>query len=473
LTQNKSCEAFTEPNKFARPAEIEVFENYVVFHGYQEYTLTRDDLQVSKIDSVLKRKQELLASYFCLKYLAHRTLLDLGANSGFFSFWAIQMGAKKAIVLDMDEKYVQMIKEAKSRLDFGNIEVEKTNIMYWDHPADVVIALALIHWIYSCTAFYGSLDKTMQKLRQLTGYMLIVEWVAKEDPAINFFHHIDWNNKIIVQEYNIKNFENALGNHFANFKIIGDISPTRRLYVAFCAFNEIDLSGPLPHIADKDSIISSRCLTEFKGVEYWSVIYDDKNKITKQATLDLADREKHFLLQLEGEYFPQLIDSRSEETYSVIHIEKIEGEKLRLVQKEIASSAEKFRSFINSCLDILNALEKKGIIHRDIRPDNIIIRNSKPVLIDFGWAVSDDHPYFTPEGLGDLYRPEDGSFDDVYSMGMIFKEVNSGRYPEMDLVIDLMIDADASMRIKDIKTLKICFDCVFEKCQCSEEIEQQ
>lgn len=463
MTQNESCEAYIEPNKFARPAEIEVCKDYVVFHGYQEYTLTRDVLHVSEIDQVLKNKQTLLIPYFCPRYFAHRTFLDLGANAGFFSFWAIQMGAERVIALDMDEKYLQMMKEAKYKLDFGDIEIERANIMDWHKPADVVIALALIHWIYSCTAFYGSLDATILKLRQLTGYMLIVEWVAKEDAAIDFFHHTDWNNKIIIQEYNIKNFENALSKYFAKFKIIGDISPTRRLYVAFCALDEIDLSGPLPLIADKESIISSRCLTKFKGVEYWSIIYDEGNKITKQATLDLAEREKHFLMQLESEYFPQVIDSWSEEAYSVISIEKIEGEKLRLAEEEIVSSAEKFHSFINSCLDILSILGKKGIIHRDIRPDNIIIRNKKPVLIDFGWAVSADQPYFTPEGLGGLERSEDGSFSDVYSMGRIFKQVNNGRYPDADVVIDLMTEADASMRVYDIKTLKICFDLIIER----------
>jgi predicted Ser/Thr protein kinase len=449
---------YLEPNKYARPAEIEIHEDYVVFHGYQEYTLTKNTLTVSAIDLGLKKKQQLMASYFSPRYLAQRSFLDLGANAGFHSFWALQEGAKNAIAIDIDEKYLQMMREAKFKLGFNNLEIVNANIIDWNGSADIVIALSLIHWVYSCTALYGSLNAAISKLRQLVTYMMIIEWVAKEDPAINFFHHLDWNKEIIRNDYNQENFEAALRENFSRIEVLGDISQTRRLYVAYCRPDEVDLSGPLPFIADKDSIKSSRCLSKLEGIEYWSIIYDIGDKIIKQATLDLAEREKHFLSQLDSEYFPKILDSWSEENYSVIIIEKIKGEKLKSSSQEIANSFERLHLFIQSCLDILDILEKKGIMHRDIRPDNIIIRNYRPVLIDFGWAISEEIPYITPPCLGGTGRPDDGNFCDVYSMGKILKYVNSSKYTIIDGVIDLMIDPNPMQRFTEIPTLKLLFE---------------
>jgi hypothetical protein len=77
------------------------------------------------------------------------------------------------------------------------------------------------------------------------------------------------------------------------------------------------------------------------------------------------------------------------------------------------------------------------------------------VLTDFGWAVSEKHAYFTPQGLGAAERPPDGSFCDVYSMGRVLEQVNRHRYPPFDLVIELMTEPNASMRVTDVGILKV------------------
>jgi hypothetical protein len=81
-------------------------------------------------------------------------------------------------------------------------------------------------------------------------------------------------------------------------------------------------------------------------------------------------------------------------------------------------------------------------------------------LIDFGWAISSDIPYITPPGLGGPERPKAGSFCDVYSMGKIFQQINKQNYHCFDLVIELMVEEDESLRITDLEMLRTLFSSV-------------
>jgi tRNA A-37 threonylcarbamoyl transferase component Bud32 len=103
-------------------------------------------------------------------------------------------------------------------------------------------------------------------------------------------------------------------------------------------------------------------------------------------------------------------------------------------------------------------LKEKGVIHRNICRDNILVQNRKPILLDFGWAISEQEPYFSPLGLGGYERPSDGSFSDIYSMGKIFEYVNRRHVQAFDWIISLMTAKDASMRIADLRVLKTLFD---------------
>lgn len=457
LSGKASPQMCDDPNRFARPAQIQFHGSSAIFHGYQEFILHKDYIQVSAQDANLKKKEELLNPYFSPRYLKHRAVLDLGANAGLFCFLALQRGAEKAIALDIDQDYLQMLREARDRLGFTNLEIAKSNMTDWSEPADITVALALVHWVYSCTALFGSLDSVIERLAQLTKYMLIVEWVEPTDPAIAFFHHIDWNKEYTSGDYRLEAFETALANHFARYELIGEVLPTRKLYAAFRKPNEIDLSGPLPFIMDKESIIYSKRITNFGGVDYWSRIYDKGNVCYKQTTSDLAEREAYFLSQLDEHYFPRVYEVQVKRGYSVVALEKIDGLPLVEARDGITGSPAKFCTFAKDCLNLLKELKRRGIVHRDVRADNMLVRDGKPVLIDFSWAISDALPYFTPPGLGASERPPDGSFCDVYSMGKVLEQVNQRRYPEVDLVIALMAEPDGSLRVTNLNILETLF----------------
>ena len=268
---------YEEPNKFARPTGIDIRPDLIVFHGYQEYQLSRHSIRALDVDQSLLAKQKLLAPYFTPRFLAERSMLDIGANGGFYSFWALQKGAERVIALDIDPDYLKMIEQGRDRLGFQGLDITRDNIHDWQQSVDIVLALALVHWIYSCTSIYGSLDAVVGKLASLANYMAIIEWVEPGDQAVEFFHHLDWNKESTDGKYCLEAFEAALDQHFVRKEVIGQTTPTRRLYAAYKTQHEIDLSCPLPRLYPGDELISSRWLARHNQIEYWSQIYRLEN----------------------------------------------------------------------------------------------------------------------------------------------------------------------------------------------------
>jgi glycosyltransferase involved in cell wall biosynthesis len=218
------------------------------------------------------------------------------------------------------------------------------------------------------------------------------------------------------------------------------------------------VSVPLPLILPKENLVSSKLLTHHEGVDYWCLVYEKDGVVYKQASSNLAEREARFLSRFESDYFPRLLDVRSERDYSIITFRKIQGQNLQDASAHINSSITELYNFIQHCLHILMDLKEKGVTHRNIRRANILVQGGKPVLLDFGWAISEEEPYFSPSGLGGYERPPGGRFSDVYSMGKILEYVNRQHFRAFDWVISLMTTKDALMRITDLTVLKTLFN---------------
>ncbi|WP_315791424.1 protein kinase domain-containing protein [Fischerella sp. JS2] len=93
------------------------------------------------------------------------------------------------------------------------------------------------------------------------------------------------------------------------------------------------------------------------------------------------------LLGESSDQIPKLYAYFSEHGQFYLVQEWIQGQTLtNLVETQGPISENQVREILLSLLSVLDYVHSKGIIHRDIKPDNIILRtvNNQPVLIDFG-----------------------------------------------------------------------------------------
>jgi len=455
-------ELSAKPNTLVRSTFTEVISDVIHVHGVQEYTLTRHMPHPSVNDALLCKKYELLKAYFSPVYLKNCTLTDFSASGGFFCFWALSQQAQHVNAIDIDDENIEVIKQVNHFWGSQNLNILKTNWSDWDKQANVVLAFELCKWIYHRSTPPQQLVNIVNKLSLLTHDMLIVEWIDPIDPVFQWVEQPDYDKENNKATYTSEYFEQALRKCFARYECVGELTATRKLYVAYKNIHPIDRTCPLPLQCPLEQVIYSRLLCRHKNIDYWSTIYDCKDAYLKQTSSHLAFHEGVILSKLKGRagYFPKAYGFDQQNGYSTVMIERINGEPLQLYSKNLQEDLGSFIRFALHLLNILQILKEEKIVHRDIRADNILVRNHRPVLIDFGWAEMPQMPIFTPLILGDISRPADKSFCDVYSIGKLLQKMNSKHYKGVDLILNLMTEEDATLRLVDITILTGLFQVI-------------
>ena len=203
-----------------------------VVSGYQKFAVSRRDVDVSNSNY---HNKFMFLRHFLIKskmFTQSTTVSDLGCSNGLVSFLASQQGYTRVNALDHDQECLNLIRNVARALGISNITPKSFKFGNPIAPSDVTLACALIHWVYSCTANFGSLDAIMKYLRSITNKVLLVEWVSPQDPGVKSFNHLSFKINKVKQPYNLAHFEAALKKNFAVHKRVYTTVPTRWLYVA-------------------------------------------------------------------------------------------------------------------------------------------------------------------------------------------------------------------------------------------------
>ena len=207
-----------------------------------------------------------------------------------------------------------------------------------------------------------------------------------------------------------------------------------------------------------------------------------KLKLAKWIETEFQKEAKHLKqLSLRNRHIPEIYSYSSElQAYYIVR-ELIEGEPLskRVEIKGVLSCAEA-RAVALDLLPVLNYLHQAGVIHQNIKPKNIILRNDDrmPMLINFGsikqivntYGLYGDKQIFSTNNVYG-YAPAEQAIgksvpaSDLYSLGLTLLYLVTAKHP-----VDLPVDAnsgnilvpepiyDEDPHLADIIARAICFN---------------
>lgn len=169
--------------------------------------------------------------------------------------------------------------------------------------------------------------------------------------------------------------------------------------------------GDEAYIREMRGISSYASLAWYNGLVPVYDFWEDSEAGQFYCVMALADDEKHERSITPETYKPKTLAS--------------------IISSRVALTLEECVSVAKIILNAMMYLQKNHIIHRDIKPGNILIINGEPVLTDFGLAIDFREAnsivgtpgYVPPENHGTVQG-------DIYSLGKLLYTISTGRSAE-------------------------------------------
>ncbi len=193
------------------------------------------------------------------------------------------------------------------------------------------------------------------------------------------------------------------------------------------------------------------------GIAYLGVNNKDEKCVIKQLKKEMLEEtrkklfyEEKILQDLNYPNFPKFISKFKDEDREGYILEYVEGKVIQdlLAREQYEFSKNEIYRICGQLLDLVEILHNNNIVHRDIRPTNVILKENKDIaLIDFGLAriidnkryVKDVDYWFIGDFLIHLY----------YSSYKETDEEDKPWFEELDLNLEEKIFLKKLMNIEE------------------------
>ncbi|NUM35152.1 MAG: serine/threonine protein kinase, partial [Candidatus Brocadiae bacterium] len=191
----------------------------------------------------------------------------------------------------------------------------------------------------------------------------------------------------------------------------------------------------------ESSFLSWACAKLLKKQKYVAIKLIFGNHTSDEESLLRFKREVKRLSQTHHPYIVRFHDAHLESPPYYYTMEYVEGKTLESIIKTVRKNSFWVAETFEKIACALQHIHDKGIVHRDIKPGNIILleQGQIPKLMDFGLAKSQETPsitatneilgspdYMSPEQIAHAQGQKLDQRSDIFSLGITLYEVLTG-----------------------------------------------
>ena len=127
-----------------------------------------------------------------------------------------------------------------------------------------------------------------------------------------------------------------------------------------------------------------------KSKQYYALKVINKDKIKIHSIKKYVNNEKNILQMIKHKFVVQLIHSYESKSHLFLFLEYCQGMDLsKYLDEEGCFTENKARFYACECIAAIHWLHQKGIVYRDLKPNNIMIDSKGHIkLIDFNLSKS-------------------------------------------------------------------------------------
>ena len=146
-------------------------------------------------------------------------------------------------------------------------------------------------------------------------------------------------------------------------------------------------------------------------------------------------------------HLPQIMEAAEQDGQTAVLEEYVQGDTLAELLMGARLTEREARQVTMQLCQALHVLHSMGAVHRDVKPENVILRGSDAVLIDFDAAriykdesesdtqVLGTTGFAAPEQYG-IFQSDERA--DIFSLGVLLNIMLTGKHPSREMAAGKM-----------------------------------